>query len=365
MKRVLIILVLCIISLLAILLASYKIEKKSIKLPAVVRSNKVAVSSDVDGVVSSFSIDQMDYIKKNERLAVLENSNLLEKQLRLAKQKSVLQSYINDLEKGDQQQLKLLELERDIKNTNVDIHKFDAELELIRTKLAKRNTSLDLQQKVFETQKELFKSGKLSVEEFDDAFEEYQDLKLSLNEVTADSIKVYEDLETEKDALKILLKEKEIYSNNKALTSPKDLDNLIELESELVEVETAINHLEILSPIDGIVTELKYIPGEKVEKGDIVAEITDTSLIWIIAYGGSSIKNKIMPGQKVDVYTGDNQILPAKVESVSPIMERVKSLSSSYETSNTYIKINIKFNDLTSAMQHFISGERLFVRIHF
>jgi SPX domain protein involved in polyphosphate accumulation len=53
------------------------------------------------------------------------------------------------------------------------------------------------------------------------------------------------------------------------------------------------------------------------------------------------------------------------LNSLVPVMEKVKALSSTFETVNTYSRIVIDFVDPANAMKVITPGERLFVRIQF
>jgi HlyD family secretion protein len=149
------------------------------------------------------------------------------------------------------------------------------------------------------------------------------------------------------------------------MLASKHIIDLNEVEADLNDLQEEIKNLNIYSPIDGIITDLNYRAGEKIDIGDVVAEIADLSNIWITAYGSSSSRQKVKIGQKVRVFCDCKEKLWGEVVTVSPVMEKVKALSTSYETVNTYTKIEIKLINISEALKYITPGERIFVRIYF
>jgi multidrug resistance efflux pump len=152
-------------------------------------------------------------------------------------------------------------------------------------------------------------------------------------------------------------------SSNSTVLAAKSLIDLDKINAEILEVEDEINHLTIISPSMGIITDINYQSGETVKDGDVIAEIADISNVWITAYGNSYSRKNIKTGNYVQIYTNDNLKIDGSVKSVSPVMEKVKSLSTSFETANTYLKIEIDFDDPETALENLTPGERLFVRV--
>ncbi len=70
-------------------------------------------------------------------------------------------------------------------------------------------------------------------------------------------------------------------------------------------------------------------------------------------------------GQKVRIFSSARQKIRGKVVTVSPVMEKVKYLTPSYEMENTFTKIEISFDNKDEALKFTTPGERLFVRIYF
>ena len=79
----------------------------------------------------------------------------------------------------------------------------------------------------------------------------------------------------------------------------------------------------------------------------------------------NSQSGKITKGMKVKVYCTNEKKISGKIESISPIMDRISSLSTKFETVNSYTKIEISLDNNEDAANNLSPGERLFIRVFF
>ncbi len=356
------------LSLLALLLtavASFFLESRSQKLPAVVNSDKVIVSSEADGVLRSYAVSSMQKVEKGALIGTVDNSKLPFKLQTLKKEKQKYDDLIASAKSGDFLNTELYELDE-------EIEKNKAELESARQDLKRVKTNLDIMQgryeaarQTYEANKKLFDKGILNTSDFEKASQNFWDVQNDYSELQRDSLVSAESVKSSQNIIQLLEARKKILSGNADLLASKSLIDINSVEADINDLEEEIKSMNIYAPVSGVVTDINYLPGEKVAKGDILAEIADLSHVWVIAYGTSSSRHKVKVGQKVRIYSNNGKKINGKVVTVSPVMEKVKSLSSSFETINTYIKIEISFDDMAAAMQSVTPGERLFVRIFF
>lgn len=364
-KKILYILVLSILVLAITVIASYIIESKSQKLPAMVVSDKVFVSSEVDGILNQYLVTSMQEVTKNTLIAEVDNSKLSFKLETLKNEKKKYEELIQSAKSGDYLKTELYKLDEDIQDNTIDMEEAKQEINKVLEKLQFMNELYTSSKKKYDANVKLYDKGILSASDFNKAADDYWDVQKEYFELKADSLVAAETIKSSRNIIRLLQARKDILSNNVDILASKNLIDLNEVEADINDLQEEIKSLKVFSPINGIVTDLNYRPGEKIDKGDVIAEIADLSNVWIIAYGTSSIRQKVEVGQKARIYCGTNKKIWGKVATVSPVMEKVKSLSSTFETINTYIRMEIKFDNMDEALKYVTPGERLFVRIYF
>ncbi|MBC8384136.1 MAG: HlyD family efflux transporter periplasmic adaptor subunit, partial [Candidatus Cloacimonetes bacterium] len=175
---------------------------------------------------------------------------------------------------------------------------------------------------------------------------------------------VFKEIETLKSEINNLRNEKGILTENISLTVSKNLIDLEKINSEISEMEIEIKNLKIFSSVSGIISDLEYNPGEMVKKGAAVIKVSTLENPVLVAYGNAFSMKNIKVGMKAKVIS-DKRKIYGKVISVSPIMKKIKSLTTSFETANTYAEILIEFDDPELALKYISIGQRLVVKIYF
>ncbi|PKN71135.1 MAG: hypothetical protein CVU50_10415 [Candidatus Cloacimonetes bacterium HGW-Cloacimonetes-3] len=364
-QRVLFILILSIVVLTLTIITSFFVESRSQKLPAVIFSEKVIISSRVEGVIKSYSVSSMQEVKQNDPIAIVANSRLLVKLETLRKERDKYVELINSAKTGDYLKTEVYDLEHDIQKNRKDMEAAKVELDNIREKYVYLNERFALGSKKYIAARKMYDNALLSQSDFEKEVKSYRDVQNEQSELKADSLVAIETIKSSQNIINLLQARSSIISSNVNILAAEYVIDLNDVDAKIKDLEEDIKSLQVYSPIAGIVTDINYLPGENVNKGDVIAEIADLSKVWVIAYGSSFSRLKVKVGQKVKINCGDGEKIWGKVVTISPVMEKVKSLSSSFETNNTYTKIEIQFDSLEEAMRYVTPGERLFVRIYF
>lgn len=364
-KKIRNILIFSLIVIFVIIVISYIIESRSQKLPAVVRSDKVFVSSETDGVLKEYFVSSMQEVTKTDLVAEVENSKLPFKLESLKNEKRKYDEMISSAQSGDYLNSELYELDEDIQNNKIDMEEAKLEIAKINEKLLFMQDRYKSSKIKYDASKKLYDKGILNNSDFEKASKDFWNVHDDYYDLKSDSLVAFETVKASQKIIDLLEARKNILSTNADILAGKYLLDLNEVEADINDLEEEIKNLKVYSPIDGIVTDINYRPGEKIDKGDVLVEIADLSNVWIIAYGTSTSRHKIKVGQRARIICGCKNKIWGKVVTVSPVMEKVKSLSSSFETVNTYTKIEISFDNMEQALSFITPGERLFVRIYF
>lgn len=357
--------ILSIVTLIIIVIISYFIEARSQKLPAVVRTNKVVISTETSGTVKEYNVLLMQEVTTGDMILEMENPKLKARLETLKNEKQKYEELITSAKSGDHLNMELFELDEDILKNGNDLQNTQLEKDNISNKLAVYSEKYKNAVLQYDASRELFSKGIINSAEFEDMTNDFLNISNKYNELRSDSLRMEKELETIQSMIDILKAQKSMLSSNVSLIASKHLIDRDEINSKIHDLEQDIANLKIYAPAKGTVTDIYYKPGEKIKSGDVVAEIATIQDIWIIAYGNSFSRRSISPGQKVKVYCGNGKKIFGRVVSVSPIMEKVKALSSSFETVNTYSKIEVHFDDDEAAWKNVTPGERLMVRIYF
>jgi multidrug resistance efflux pump len=357
-----------VVSLLVMAIAviiSLVLEMRWQKLPAVVKADKVIVSSRVEGVVQSYETLPMHAIQKGAPLAKMVNQRLASKLQALEHERSTYIALIEHARQGGDQQLELLKCAQEKQKALESKSEAEGELQTVLVRLAATRERYNDAHTTCQAHKELYNNGVLSLGDYEKASKQYWDIHELYHTLRGDSVIYEAAVKHAVELIQILTTKERLLRQSKDDQLAKYQLKRDELDHTIEDVELQIANLTLVSPINGIVTDLSKRPGEEAERGDVIAEISDLDNIWITAYGNSFSTKKIQPGNKVKIYGNNGEHLSGVVRTISPVMEKVKALSSTFETVNAYSRIVIDFVDPANAMKVITPGERLFVRIQF
>lgn len=364
-KKIRLILILSLVFMVITLVVSFFIESRSHKLPAVILSDKVFVSSETDGILKKYYIQSMQEVIPQTLIAELENSRLQNNLEALKNEKQKYEKLIQSAKSGARLDTELYSLDEDIQKHRINLEEARLDIAKSNEKLLVMNERYAAGKKKYDASKKLYEQGILNNSDFDRMSRDFWNLHDDYNELKGDSLVAAEVVKSSQNIINLLEARKKIMSSNVDILAARYLIDLNEVEANIAQLEQELKGLLIYSPITGVVTDFNYRPGEKIGKGNVVVEIADLSNVWIIAYGTSSSRHKVKPGQKVRIYCSGKNNIMGKVTAVSPVMERVRALSTAFETVSTFTKIEIKFDDMKEALMYITPGERLFVRIYF
>lgn len=364
-KKIRNITIVILIFLIITLIVSYRIEARSTKLPAMVQSEKVFVATEASGIVKEYFVSSMQEVMPNDPIVLLENPRLHAQLENLKKERQNYLNLIESAESGDHLMLELYSLEENVQRRLRDREAAEQKLQNIADKMPVFQQRYLAATKKYEAQKRLYEKNLITNFEYEKFLEDYWKIHRDFLNLQADSLSAAREITINQNIIDLLNAQKDLYAKNVNLLAARYVINLSEVDTEISDLEEDIRNLLIYSPIRGIITDINYQPGERIGRGREIVEIADLSRVWVIAYGNSYTRHRARVGQKVRIYTGSGKKICGKVVTVSPVMERVRALSTSFETVSTFSKIEINFDDQEEALNYLTPGERLFVRIYF
>jgi hypothetical protein len=351
--------------LILIVILSFLLESRSAMLPAVVRSEKIFVSAEVDGIIREFFVTSMQEVDIGDPIVAIENNKLPFQLTNLKNEKEKYEEWIESARSGDLREMKTSDIETDIEKAKINLANSRMELINVSEKLQVMNKLYPNAKIKFETSADLFDLGFLSNADFAKAANDFWRIHDDYFDLKADSLVAYESVQIYQKLINTLDNQKNIVQKNANILVARYMVDLDKVLTDINDLEEEIKSLFVRSPSKGVVTDLNFQPGESVEDGDVIVEIADLSRVWVIAYGDAHLRHRAKVGQKVRIYTASGKKIWGEVVTVSPVMERVRALTTSFETANTYSKFEIIFEDQDEALQYITPGERLFARIFF
>ena len=352
--------------IIAIIVAfSFYAETRSQKLPALVKTEKLTISSVTSGIAVNFKVVLNEPVQQGQLLFEMENPQLLKKLNNLKNEKSKYEEIINSATRGDHLSIKLIDIENDLLKSENKKVELSLGKEIISNQLDIFSKKFNSAKANYEVYKDLFEQKKISSSEFDERTSEYMKISNSYQNLQNDLQLVNKEIKSNKSEIELYKRQKTLYKENVSLIADDYIMELAKINSEINELEYEVNSLNVYSPAAGYITKLNFSPGENVKKEDKIVELSNVSKMWIIAFGNSFSRQKIKKGMKVKVYCTNEKKVYGKIESVSPVMDRVSSLSTQFETVSSYTKIEILLDNNEDATNNLTPGERLFVRIYF
>ena len=352
--------------IIAIIIAfSFYIETRSQKLPALVKTEKLTISTVTSGIATNFNVVLNEPVQQGQLLFELGNPQLLNQLINLKNKRLKYEEVINSASSGDHLKLKLNDIEKELlKLENLEVE-FSLEKEMISNQLDIYSKQFNSAKADYDVYEDLFDKQNISSSEFSERTSEYEIICNSYQSLQNDLQLVNKEIKSNKSEIELLKQQKTLYKENVSLVAEKYVAELTNVNSEITELEDEIKSLNVYSPAAGYITRLNFSQGEYIKEGEQVLELSNVSKMWIIAFGNSFSRQKIAKGMKVKVYCTNGKKVYGKIESISPVMDRVSTLSSEFETANSYTKIEIDLNNNEDAANNLTPGERLFVRIYF
>ena len=342
---------------------SFTNEKNTQELPGAVKSESIDIASRVDGYLKNIFVVENEFVEKGQLLLELENNDLTVQIENLTREKEQLEYLIKSASGGHQLDLKLMKLDENIRETQNRLNEAIMKISALKNEISILFEKQIIAKKDFTATKKLFDKNILSSAEFNEKLSDFEiinndftNAKNELNFIQAEKINFEAELEN-------LQTQKKLFSENVSLIVGDYLLDLEKMKSNLNELENETKELKVYAKASGCIAEINIRFGEWINANKSVVKIVNLENIWIVAYG-SAVDNKFLKkGMKTKILCSNGEIIMGKLASISPTMDRVKSLSGSFETVHSYTKIIIQINDANDAKNNLTPGEKLVVKI--
>jgi len=352
-----------IVGLALIAALSFTNEKNTQKLPGAVKAESIEISSRVDGYLKNIFVAQNEFVEKGQLLLELENKNLMTQIENLNREKEQLEYLIKSASGGHQLDLKLMKLDENIREVQSKLNEAAMKISALKNEISILDAKQNLANKDFIASQKLFKKSIISSAEFNEKMSDFE----IVNNHFLDATNELNFIQTEKTnfeaELKNLQTQKKLFSENVSLIVADYLLDLEKIKSNLNELGNDVNELKVYAKASGYIAEVNIRFGEWINAGKAIIKIVNLENLWIVAYG-SAIDNKLLKkGMKTKVFCSNGEEVNGKLASISPTMDRVKSLAGSFETVHSYTKIIVEFDDAKEAAKNLTPGEKLVVQI--
>ena len=160
---------------------------------------------------------------------------------------------------------------------------------------------LDAAQKVYDSRVDLLKQGAVSEKDVNDA-------RVALSQAQT----AYQVAQKRLEDLQGFAREQEL----KAAAATRDT-----AKGDAQSAEAQLSYSRITSPIDGVVTDIPYYPGETPQSGAAVVTVMDTSQVIAKAHVSQLDATRLKVGDEANLIGPDNVPVPGKVTVVSPALD--------------------------------------------
>jgi multidrug efflux pump subunit AcrA (membrane-fusion protein) len=242
--------------------------------------SEAAITPKVVAPVSKFYVNRGSKVHKGELLAVLENRDI---SAAVSENKGAFEQAQAQYETTTK-----ASLPEDLKKAELD------------AKAAKEG--LDVQQKLYESRKNLFEQGALPRKDLDAA-------AVALAQARSQS-----------DVAQQHLASLQAFGKQAALKSAAG--QLASAQGKYQGAQAQLSYTEIRSPIDGVVTDRPGWPGETPQAGTPLITIMDTSTVVARAHIPQEEAALLKPGDAATISAPDVPPLPGKVLIVSPALDQ-------------------------------------------
>jgi len=160
---------------------------------------------------------------------------------------------------------------------------------------------LDGAQKTYESRQELLKQGAIAEKDVNDARTAFSQAQTSYET----ALKHLQDLQS--------------FAQDQALKAAAAQRDTAKGDAQSAEAQ--LSYSRITSPIDGVVTDIPYYPGETPQSGAPVVTVMDTSQVIAKAHVSQLDATRLKVGDDANLIGPDNVPVPGKVTVVSPALD--------------------------------------------
>jgi HlyD family secretion protein len=241
--------------------------------------NEAAITPKVVAPVSRFFVNRGSHVHKGELLAVLENRDI---SAAVSENKGALEQA-----QAQYETTMRATLPEDLKKAELD------------SKAAKE--ALEVQQKLYDSRKQLYQEGALPQKELDTS-------AVALAQARVQSQVAQQHLAS-------------LEAIGKQATVKSAAGELASAEGKYQSAQAQLSYTEIRSPIDGVVTDRSVWPGETPPAGTPLLTVMDTSSVVARAHIPQEQGALLKPGDPATIAAPDAPPVPAKVIIVSPALD--------------------------------------------
>jgi multidrug resistance efflux pump len=204
--------VFCSFIIIAIIIAfSFYVETRSQKLPALVKAEKLTISSVTSGIAVNYKVVLNEPVQQGQLLFEMENPQLLKKLNNLKNEKSKYEEIINSATRGDHLKIKLIDIENDLLKSENKKVELSLEKEKISNQLDIYSKKFNSAKANYEVYKDLFDQKKISSSEFDERTSDYMKISNSYQNLQNDLRLVNKEIKSNKSEIELYKQQKALY----------------------------------------------------------------------------------------------------------------------------------------------------------
>ena len=296
----------------AYLFVNNRLSNDKIILQGNVDIRQVELGFRVNGRVAEMRVDEGDFVKEGDVLAVLDKASFI---------------HARDIAKGQ------------VDQSSASLKKMEAgnriqEIEQARAAVKEQEAAYEYADKFLKRQENLLKTRAVSQQAYDDALAHKQEIEAKLKSVQ-EALKLSEEG----------FRAEDIEAARADLTIAK---------ARLANAETDLKDTEILAPKSGTILTRVTEPGAIVGNGGTVYTLSLPSPVWVRAYVSEIDLGRIKPGIEAMVYTDTNPDKPFKgqIGFISPKAEFTpKNIETKELRTNLVYRLRIIVEDVKSELR--------------
>ena len=275
---------------------------------------KISVVNARDSRVNQILVQEGDFVKAGQIIAVLQGKERVEQQLRESMANvAIKRSQLQKVQQGDFKQGEILAQQAVIAELEARLQSETKEKVAV---INEAQATLANAKQKYQRNESLAKQGAISTSELDNAKEELERTRAIFAQAQADS-------DNTKSVLQAQLAREKANLQRIQEVRPVDVDIAkAELEQALIQVRQRKAELEdtqVKVPVSGQILRINTRVGEQVNTQEGIAELGQTRQMYVIAEVYESDILKVKPGQKATInseYGGFEQEITGEVEKI-------------------------------------------------
>ncbi|MEM7712903.1 MAG: HlyD family efflux transporter periplasmic adaptor subunit [Cyanobacteria bacterium P01_A01_bin.68] len=275
---------------------------------------KISVVNARDSRVNQILVQEGDFVKAGQVIAILQGKERVEQQLRESMANvAIKRSQLQKVQQGDFKQGEILAQQAVIAELEARLQSETKEKAAV---INEAQATLANAKQKYQRNESLAKQGAISTSELDNAKEELERTRAIFAQAQADS-------DNTKSVLQAQLAREKANLQRIQEVRPVDVDIAkAELEQALIQVrqrKAELQDTQVKVPVSGQILRINTRVGEQVNTQEGIAELGQTRQMYVIAEVYESDILKVKPGQKATInseYGGFQQEITGEVEKI-------------------------------------------------